>query len=94
MGPDPVGADPGFAIASLADSLGPQTASFVRLVGDAFDAVPTVRLGHLSREEAAEMFLRVAYSHYLVPHPDSEALLANLRAFAGLSRRALTRAAG
>ena len=89
MGPDPVGADPGFAIQSLAESLGPQTASLVRLVGDALEAVPAVRLGHLSREEAA-----LAYSHYLVPHPDSEVLLANLRAFAGMSRRSLTRAAG
>jgi AcrR family transcriptional regulator len=94
MGPDPVGADPGFAIQSLAGSLAPQTASVVRLVGDALEAVPAVRLGHLSREEAAELFLRLAYSHYLVPHPDSEVLLSNLRAFAGLSRRSLTRAAG
>lgn len=94
MGPDPVGADPAFAIQSLADSLGPQTASFVRLVGDALEAVPSVRLGHLSREAAAELFLRLAYSHYLMPHPDSEVLLANLRSFAGLPRRSLTRAAG
>ncbi len=49
MGPDPIGADPGFAIQSLARSLAPQTASFVRLLGDAFDAVPAVRRGHLSR---------------------------------------------
>jgi AcrR family transcriptional regulator len=94
MGPDPVGADPAFAIQSLANSLGPQTAALVRLVGDAFEAVPAVRKGNLSREEAAELFLRIAYSHYLVPHPDSEVLLANLRSFAGLSRRSLTRAAG
>jgi AcrR family transcriptional regulator len=92
-GPDPVGADPGFAIQSLADSLAPQTASFVRLVGDALELVPAVRLGHLSKEGAPEMFLRLAYSHYLVPHSDSEVLLSNLRAFAGLSRRSLTRAA-
>jgi AcrR family transcriptional regulator len=94
MGPDPIGADPGFAIQSLAGSLGPQTASFVRLLGDAFEAVPAVRLGHLSREQAAELFLRLAYSHYLVPHPDPEVLLANLRSFAGLSRRSISRAAG
>ena len=93
MGPDPIGADPGFAIQSLARSLGPQTASFVRLLGDAFDAVPAVRLGHLSREQAAELFLRVAYSHYLVPHAKPEVLLASLRSFAGLSRRSVTRAA-
>lgn len=94
MGPDPIGADPGFAIQSLASSLAPQTASFVRLLGEAFEAVPAVRLGHLSREQAAELFLRLAYSHYLVPHADPEVLLANLRSFAGLSRRSITSAAG
>jgi len=93
MGPDPVGADPGFAIQSLASSLGPQTASFVRLLGDAFEAMPAVRLGHLTREQAAELFLRLAYSHYLVPHPDPEIRLANLRSFAGLSRRSIASAA-
>jgi AcrR family transcriptional regulator len=93
MGPDPIGADPGFAIQSLASSLRPQTVSFVRLLGDAFDAVPAVRLGHLSREQAAELFLRLAYSHYLVPHAKPQVLLANLRSFAGLSRGPVTRAA-
>lgn len=94
MGPDPIGADPGFAIQSLAGSLGPQTASFVRLLGDAFQAVPAVRLGQLTGEQAAELFLRLAYSHYLVPHPDPEALLANLRSFAGMSRHSITSATG
>jgi len=87
MGPDPIGADPAFALQSLASSLGPQTTSLVRLLGDAFEAVPAVRRRHLSREEAAELFLRLAYSHYLIPHPDPEALLANLRSFAGLTQR-------
>jgi TetR/AcrR family transcriptional regulator, repressor for uid operon len=93
MGPDPIGADPGFAIQSLASSLGPQTASLVRRLGAAFDAVPAVRLRHLSREQAAELFLRLAYSHYLVPHANPEVLLANLRNFAGLSPRSVPRAA-
>ncbi len=94
MGPDPIGADPEFAIQSLASSLAPQTASFVRLLGEAFQAVPAVRLGHVTREQAAELFLRLAYSHYLVPHADPELFLANLRSFAGLSRRSITSAAG
>ncbi|MET0882531.1 MAG: helix-turn-helix domain-containing protein [Acidimicrobiales bacterium] len=94
MGPDPIGADPGFAIQSLASSLEPQTASFVRRLGDAFETVPAVRQGRLSREAAAEMFLRLAYSHYLVPHPDPEVLLADVRSFAGLPRRSITSAAG
>ena len=57
-------------------------------------AVPAVRLGHLSRKQAADLFLRLAYSHYLVPHQDPEVLLANMRSFAGLSRRSITSAAG
>ncbi|MEZ5170558.1 MAG: helix-turn-helix domain-containing protein [Acidimicrobiia bacterium] len=94
MGPDPIGVDPGHAIRWLDASLEPQVESLVRLLGDAFDAVPAVRRGHLSGEDAAELFLRLAYSHYLFPHPEPEVLLANLRSFAGLSTRSITTAAG
>jgi AcrR family transcriptional regulator len=94
MGPDPIGADPRFALQSLAASIGPQTTSLARLLGDALDVVPAVRDRRLTREQAAELLLRVAYSHYLVPHAEPEVLLADLRAFAGLPRRSLTKAAG
>ena len=94
MGPDPIGADPAFAIQSLANAIGPRTQSLVRLLGEGFDAVPAVAAGDLTREQAAEVFLRLVYSHYLVPHPEPEVLLANLRSFAGMSRRTITRAAG
>jgi hypothetical protein len=63
-----------------------------RVLGDALDELPTVRAGALSGEQAAEMFLRVAYSHYLVPHRDPEALLITLRSFAGLTGRTVERA--
>ncbi len=53
-----------------------------------------MRAGELSREEAAELFLRVSISHYLVPHPDPEQLLASLRGLSGLPRRSVTRVAG
>jgi AcrR family transcriptional regulator len=89
-----VGVDPAFAIQTLSDSLATQVQAFVRVLGDAFDTVPAVRQRHLTREQAAEMFLRMAYSHYLIPHPHVEVLLANLRSFAGLSRHTITRAAG
>lgn len=94
MGPDPIGADPAFAIQSLNASLAPQTEAFVRVLGDSLAAVPAVRLGHLSPEAAAELFLRLAYSHFLFPHPEPEVLLADLRSFAGLSTRAFTTATG
>ncbi len=94
IGPDPIGADPRFALQSLARSLPVQVDSLVRLLGDALRQVPAVRSGSLSSEQAAELFLRVAYSHYLVPHPEPEVLLANLRSFAGLTRASTIRAAG
>jgi AcrR family transcriptional regulator len=94
MGPDPIGADPAFAIQSLAASLEPYTSTFVRLVGDGFQTVPAVRRGQLTPEQAAELFLRLAYSHYLVPHRDPQLLVDTMRSLAGLSRRSITRAAG
>ena len=94
MGGDPIGADPQFALQSLARELPVQSAALVRLLGDAFLQVPAVRSRRISRVQAAEMFLRVAYSHYLVPHAEPEVLLANLRSFAGLGRGSAIRATG
>jgi AcrR family transcriptional regulator len=86
MGPDVIGVDPAFALRSLADSLAPAVDALVRLLGPAFDELPAVRVGELSPEQAAELFVRLAYSHYLVPHADPELLLATMRTLAGLSR--------
>jgi AcrR family transcriptional regulator len=83
---NPIGADPAFALQSLGDSLAPHVTSFARLLGDALDEVPAVRNGALTREQAAEVFLRLAYSHYLVPSDDPVGLLATVRGFAGLRR--------
>ena len=94
MGPDPIGVDPASAIHSLARGLERQRESLVRQLGDAFDAVPAVQRGHLAPAHAADLLLRVAYSHYLLPHPEPEVLLADLRALAGLPRRSMTRATG
>jgi AcrR family transcriptional regulator len=84
MGADAISADAAFSLQSLADSLGPHIESVARVLGDALDEVPAVRRGALTRQQAAEVLLRIAYSHYLVPNPDTEQLLAVLRAFAGL----------
>jgi AcrR family transcriptional regulator len=94
MGDDPIGVDPAFALHSLNESLHTQVETLVRILGPALDEVPAVRSRALTRDQAAEMFLRVAYSHYLVPNPDTGGLLESLRAFAGLPRRSLRRAAG
>ena len=87
VGSDSIHADPAFALQGLADSLPPHIASVARVLGDALDEVPNVREGNLTREQAAEIFLRLAYSHYLVPHRDADELLATMRAFAGLPKR-------
>jgi AcrR family transcriptional regulator len=87
MMPDPIGVDPEYALKSIAESLGPHIEILARLLGDALLEVPAVRAGAMSPEEASELFLRMAYSHYLVPHNDSEVLLSMMRDFAGISRR-------
>ncbi len=94
LGRDPIGVDPAFALQSLSDSLPAQVETLVRLLGPSLDQVPSVRNGELSRAQLAELFLRVAYSHYLVPHPYPEELLATMRTLAGLPRRSMTRAVG
>ena len=91
LGTDSVHADAEFSLQGLADSLQPHVRSVARVLGDALDEVPTVRSGSSTREQAAEVFLRVAYSQYLVPDRDPEHLLATMRAFAGLPRRRRSR---
>jgi AcrR family transcriptional regulator len=80
--------EPGFTVRSLAASLPKQKATWVRLVGDALARVPAVRAGELSVEQAAELFLRLAYSHYLIPSPEPEVLLQCMRSMAGLRVKA------
>jgi AcrR family transcriptional regulator len=87
MMPDPIGVDPEYALRSIATSLTPHIEILSRLLGDALFEVPAVRAGALTPEEASELFLRMAYSHYLIPHADSEVLLSMVRDFAGISRR-------
>lgn len=76
--------DADFALQGLADSLPPHVESFERVLGDALDEVPAVCSGAATRQQAAELFLRVAYSQYLVPDHDPGRVLAMVRAVAGL----------
>jgi AcrR family transcriptional regulator len=92
-GPDSIRADPAFALQSIADSHAPHVESFARVVGDALNGVPAVRAGALTRRQAADMFLRLAYSHYVVPHPDPDRFLTMMRAFAGIDGSRARRAA-
>jgi len=80
--------EPGFVVRSLATSLPKQRATWARLVGDALARAPAVRAKDLSVEQAAELFLRLAYSHYLIPSPEPEVLLQCMRSMAGLRVKA------
>ncbi len=93
-GPNSISADPAFALKSLQESLQPYATSLARLLDDALLEVPAVRIGAISKEQAAELFLRMAFSHYLLPHPDPEVFLATMCDFAQISRRAVRRIAG
>jgi AcrR family transcriptional regulator len=93
-GPNSISADPAFALKSLNESLQPYATSLARLLGDALLEVPAVQIGALSKEQAAELILRMAYSHFLLPHPDPEVFLAMMCDFAQISRRAVRRIAG
>lgn len=87
MGMGSISVDTEFALRSLAASLGPQSELLAALLGNALAEVPAVRVRALSRQQAAEMFLRLAYSHYLMPHPDPDVVLTAMRSFAGLVGR-------
>jgi AcrR family transcriptional regulator len=91
---DPIGVDLEFVVLGFRRILPTQVETLAAVLGDSLTQVPAVRAGALTCAQAAELFLRLAYSHYLLPHPDPEMLLANIRAFAGLRRSAATRAVG
>lgn len=75
-----VEAEPGFIIERMRRSLPVQRATIVRVIGDALDTLPAVRSGRATRDDLAELILRVAMSQFLLPTPDPEAGLRALRA--------------
>lgn len=76
--------DPAFALQSISDSHRAHVDSVARALHDALDQVPAVASGELTRTDASELLLRIAYSHYLVPSTDRERLLATVRAVLGV----------
>jgi AcrR family transcriptional regulator len=98
-GRESVIADPEFTLRALNEGFRPFVESMVRLLGDALLEVPAVRSGALTNVAAAELFVRLAFSHILVPAADGDQLFAEMRSLAGLeplptrsARRQATRA--
>jgi AcrR family transcriptional regulator len=74
-----VATDPSFPLASLRSALVAHPPMLIDVLGDALTAVPAVRRGTVTPHEAVDAILRLAYSHYLMPHRDPDALLATIR---------------
>ncbi len=79
--------EPLFVLDRLRTSLPIQTTTLTELLGDALARTPTVRRGDTTPHDLAEMIARIAMSHFLLPHPDPEALLRTLRSLVGTPRR-------
>jgi AcrR family transcriptional regulator len=79
--------EPLFVLDRLRTSLPVQTAAITELLGDALARTPPVRRGDATPHDLAEMIARIAMSHFLLPHPDPEALLRTLRSLLGTPRR-------
>lgn len=79
--------EPSFVLERLRISLPIQVASLTELLGDALERTPTVLRGDTTPGDLVEIIVRIAMSHYLLPHPDPDALLRTLRALVGTSRR-------
>lgn len=84
MSNDPIGVDPAYALQSLEAALEPQSKTLALRLGEALAHVPAVEAGVLSEQQAAEILLRIVFSHYLMPHPDPAVVLNAMRVFAGL----------
>jgi AcrR family transcriptional regulator len=80
--------EPLFVLGRLRGALPIQTTTLTELLGDALSRTPPVRRGDVTPHDLAEMIARIVMSHFLLPHPDPEALLRTLRALVGTPRRA------
>jgi AcrR family transcriptional regulator len=79
-----VAAEPKFIIERMARALPVQRATLERLIGDELQQAPAVRAGQATPGDLAELILRVAMSHFLLPHRDPARLRRALEAGVGL----------
>jgi AcrR family transcriptional regulator len=87
-----VAVEPGFILERLRVSLPVQRDAVERLGHDVLATAPAVRTRATTTADLAEVLVRVVMSHFLLPHPDPDALLATLRGVAGARPRGAARA--
>jgi AcrR family transcriptional regulator len=76
--------EPAFILDRLRRSLPVQREAVERVSHDVLAGAAPVRSGATTTSELAEVLVRVAMSHYLLPHPEPDALLAALRGIVGV----------
>jgi AcrR family transcriptional regulator len=76
--------EPAFVLDRLRRSLPVQRDAVERLAHDVLAAAPPVASGRTTTAALAEVLVRVAMSHFLLPHADPAALLAALRGIVGV----------
>jgi AcrR family transcriptional regulator len=67
--------EPGFVLGYLLVHLPKLEAALLHQLGDAFDAVPAVATGALSREQLVDVVVRLFASSFIIPEPDDRALV-------------------
>jgi AcrR family transcriptional regulator len=67
--------EPGFVLGYLLVHLPKLEAALLDQLGDAFDSVPAVASGALSREQLVDVVVRLFASSFIIPEPDDRALV-------------------
>ncbi len=67
--------EPGFVLGYLLVHLPKLQAELLEQVGDAFDRVPAVAMGALTREQLVDVVVRLFASSFIIPEPDDRALV-------------------
>jgi AcrR family transcriptional regulator len=70
--------EPDFVLGYLLAHLPKLQASLLEQLGDAFDTVPAVASGNLSREQLADVIVRLFTSSFIIPEPDDRALVQSI----------------
>ncbi len=70
--------EPEFVLGYLVEHLPKLRGALLSQLGDALDAVPAVASGSLSREQLADVIVRLFVSSWIIPEPDDRALVQSI----------------
>jgi AcrR family transcriptional regulator len=70
--------EPGFVLSYLLDHLPALRAELIRRLGDALDAVPAVKREDLTRDELADVVVRLFASSWIIPESDERTLVRSI----------------